>query len=82
MVRKRKWLSLGEAVHKVTGKAAARFHMNDRGRIAEGYAADITVFDPEAVDTIASYELPDVTPTGIHSVWRNGKVVVDAGMTV
>jgi dihydroorotase/N-acyl-D-amino-acid deacylase len=82
MVRERKWLSLEEAVHKVTGKAAATFHLDDRGRIAEGYAADITVFDPETVHTNATYEAPDVVPKGIKSVLRNGTVVVNAGVAV
>jgi N-acyl-D-amino-acid deacylase len=80
LVRERKWLTLEEAVHKVTGKPAAAFHINDRGRIKEGYAADITVFDPEVVNTNATYEKPDVSPSGIRSVLRNGRIVVDAGV--
>jgi N-acyl-D-amino-acid deacylase len=80
LVRERKWLTLEEAVHKVTGKPAAAFHINDRGRIKEGYAADITVFDPEAVNTDATYGKPDVPPSGIRSVMRNGRIVLDAGV--
>lgn len=82
MVRERKWLSLEEAIHKVTGKPAATFHLNDRGLIAEGYMADITVFDPETVHTDATYEAPDVVPTGIRAVLRGGKVAVHAGVAV
>jgi N-acyl-D-amino-acid deacylase len=80
MVRKRRWLSLEEAIYKVTAKPAATFHMHDRGRIAEGYVADVTVFDPETIHTDATYEMPDVPPTGIRAVLRNGSVVVDAGV--
>jgi dihydroorotase/N-acyl-D-amino-acid deacylase len=82
VVRERKWLSLEEAVHKVTGKPAATFHLDGRGRIAEGCVADITVFDPETIHTDASYDMPAVAPAGIKSVWRNGRVVVDAGVAV
>ncbi|MGA8214264.1 MAG: D-aminoacylase [Candidatus Sulfotelmatobacter sp.] len=82
VVRERKWLSLEEAVHKVTGRPAATFHLDGRGRIAEGYVADITVFDPETIHTDASYDLPAVAPEGIKSVWRNGRVVVDGGVVV
>jgi dihydroorotase/N-acyl-D-amino-acid deacylase len=82
VVRERKWLVLEEAVHKVTGKPAATFHLGDRGRIAEGYVADITVFDPETIHTDASYDMPAVAPAGIKSVLRNGRVVVDAGVVV
>jgi N-acyl-D-amino-acid deacylase len=82
MVRKRGWLSLEEAVHKVTGKPAMTFHMDDRGRIAEGYVADVTVFDPETIHTNATYEMPDVAPTGIRAVLRTGNMVVDAGKII
>jgi N-acyl-D-amino-acid deacylase len=82
VVRERKWLGLEEAVHKVTSKPAATFHLDDRGRIAEGYVADVTVFNPETIHTDASYDMPAVAPVGIKSVLRNGKVVVDAGVAV
>lgn len=80
VVRERKWLGLEEAVHKVTGKPAATFHLDNRGRIAEGYVADVTVFDPETIRTDASYEMPAVPPVGIKLVLRNGRAVVDAGV--
>jgi N-acyl-D-amino-acid deacylase len=82
VVRERKWLSVEEAVHKVTGKPAATFHLNDRGRIAEGYVADVTVFNPKTVHTDASYDMPAVAPVGIKSVLRNGRVMVDSGVVV
>lgn len=82
VVRERKWLGLEEAVHKVTGKPATTFHLDDRGRIAEGFVADITVFDPETIHTDASYDMPAIAPTGIKFVLRNGRVVVDAGVAV
>lgn len=79
IVRERKWMSLEEAVHKVTGKPAAAFRFEGRGRIADGYVADITIFDPEEIHTDSTYEVPDVAPTGIKAVLRNGVVVVSAG---
>jgi dihydroorotase/N-acyl-D-amino-acid deacylase len=82
LIRERKWLSLEAAIHKVTGKPAAAFHMDGRGRITEGYTADITVFDPEAIHTNATYEMPDVPPVGIRLVLKNGKVLVSAGKAV
>lgn len=82
IVRERKWLSLEEAIHKVTGKPAAAFNLHNRGRIAEGYMADVTVFDPETVHTNATYDMPAVAPTGFRSVLRNGEVIVHEGMRV
>jgi N-acyl-D-aspartate/D-glutamate deacylase len=50
-VRKFGLISLEEAVHQITEKPARLFGLRERGRIEEGYRADIVVFDP---DTIAS----------------------------
>lgn len=75
-VRERKWLGLEDAIHKVTSKPASRFHLDNRGRIAQGCVADITVFDPAAVRTDATYEMPNVAPCGIHAVLRGGQVVI------
>jgi dihydroorotase/N-acyl-D-amino-acid deacylase len=80
LVRERKWMSLEEAVHKVTDRPAQTFHIKDRGRIAPGYIADLTVFNPDTIRTQATYEVPDVPPVGINSVWRNGKRLVDGGV--
>ncbi|MGB8479126.1 MAG: D-aminoacylase [Acidobacteriaceae bacterium] len=82
MVRERGWLSLEAAIHKVTGKPAAAFNLRDRGLVAEGYIADLAVFNPKTVRTDATYEKPNVAPTGFKAVFRNGKVVVDSGMVV
>lgn len=80
LVRERKWLSLEEAIHKVTGRPAEIFNMQRRGRIAEGYVADITVFDPGTVRTGATYEIPDVAPSGIRLVYRGGTLAVNEGL--
>jgi dihydroorotase/N-acyl-D-amino-acid deacylase len=82
IVRERKWLSLEEAIHKVTGKPAAMFHLTGRGRIAPGHVADITVFDPSTIHSDATYEMPDVAPSGIRWVWRDGKMVTNNGVVL
>jgi N-acyl-D-amino-acid deacylase len=82
LVRERKWLSLEEAIHKVTGRPAEIFNIRERGRIAKGYVADITVFDPGAVRTGATYERPDVAPSGIRSVYRGGTLAVNEGLII
>jgi N-acyl-D-amino-acid deacylase len=76
MSRERSWLTLAEAVHKITDKPARRFAIPERGRIQRGYFADVAVFDPENVNSAASYENPTVPPVGIRFVFRNGEVVV------
>ncbi|MEZ5342663.1 MAG: D-aminoacylase [Acidimicrobiales bacterium] len=51
-------LPVEEAVHRMTGKPAEVFGLVDRGRIAVGAHADITVFDPNAIIDTATYDDP------------------------
>jgi N-acyl-D-amino-acid deacylase len=48
-VRERQALSIEEAVQMITAQPAALWRLHDRGHLAPGYAADITVFDAARV---------------------------------
>jgi N-acyl-D-aspartate/D-glutamate deacylase len=48
-VRERQALTLEEAIQSITLQAARAWHLPDRGLLAPGYAADITIFDPDTV---------------------------------
>jgi len=48
--------------------------------LKEGFAADVVVFDPDTVDSPATYENPELYPQGIHAVWRNGAAVWTSGV--
>jgi N-acyl-D-amino-acid deacylase len=54
--RERQLLSLPEAVHMMTGRAASAWNLADRGVIREGSIADINVFDPRTFGP----EMPEV----------------------
>ncbi len=79
LVRDERWLGLEEAVRKMTGASAARLGLTDRGVIADGYRADLVVFDPARVRALATYEDPRRYPEGIPYVLVNGVLVVDGG---
>jgi len=76
MSRQRRWLRLEEAVQKITDTPARRFGFERRGRLAPGYAGDVTVFDAATVDSPATYDEPERPPVGIRHVFRNGKQLV------
>ena len=46
VVRDRGLLALEEAVEMMTDRPARHYGLRDRGRIAEGWHADLVVFDP------------------------------------
>ena len=78
-VRDEQLLSLEEAVRKMTGAAAARLGLKQRGTITDGYLADLVVFDPATVRSNATYDEPRRFPTGIDHVIVNGTLVVRDG---
>ena len=87
-VRERGALSLEEAVRRITSMPADLFGLRDRGRLAAGLAADLTIFDPR---TIADHEpellhdLPGGGPrlvqraSGIEWSFVNGRPVIERG---
>ena len=76
-VRELQVLTLEDAVKKMTSMPADRLGMADRGRIAEGAAADITIFDPATVADQATFEAPHQYPVGIKWVIVNGTMALD-----
>jgi N-acyl-D-amino-acid deacylase len=78
-VRGRRVLRLEDAIRKMTSLPANHFHIPARGTIRPGFAADLVVFDPAAIDDRATYAAPHAYPTGIAYVFVNGVAVVDKG---
>jgi N-acyl-D-amino-acid deacylase len=78
-VREDRLLTLEAAVRKMTGAAAARLGLTDRGRLADGLKADVVVFDPATVRSLATYDDPRRYPAGIPYVMVNGQLVIDGG---
>ena len=62
-VREKQLLSLAEAIHLMTGRAADHWGFAGRGRLAQGFAADVNIIDPATVGP----RMPEVVhdlPTG------------------
>jgi N-acyl-D-aspartate/D-glutamate deacylase len=72
-------LELAEAVHKMTAMPARRFGLPDRGLLADGYNADLVVFDPQRIADGATYDDPLAPPHGVRCVVVGGRIVVDGG---
>jgi N-acyl-D-amino-acid deacylase len=71
--RQHGWLTMPQAVHKITDKPAKRYSLKDRGLLAPGYFADVVGFRAEIIDSPATYEDPTQAPFGIDFVYRNGQ---------
>ncbi len=88
-VREHKVISLEQAVHKITQRPATYFGLLDRGVIAEGFHADLVVFDPETVGRGPTYQRFDVPGNnqfrlyadarGVDHVFVNGVQIVRSG---
>jgi N-acyl-D-amino-acid deacylase len=72
-------LSLEAAVHRMTGRTAEVFGLTDRGLVAPGRVADLTVFDPARILDLGTYEAPHAPPRGIAHVLVAGTPVVRNG---
>jgi N-acyl-D-amino-acid deacylase len=72
-------ISLEEAVHKMSGASADRFHIQDRGILAENKAADIMVFDWQNIKDNNTDIKTSETPSGIDYVFINGTLALDHG---
>ena len=79
-VREQKIMSWEQAIRKMSGLPAATIGMVDRGLIAAGMAADLTVFDPATVIDRATYENPALPSEGIRHVLVNGTVALSDGV--
>lgn len=71
-VREWKVLPLEDAVHKMSGKTARYFRLENRGEIQVGYYADIAVFDPERIMDRSDWAHPDKMAEGVIHVLVNG----------
>jgi N-acyl-D-amino-acid deacylase len=78
-VREEGIISLSEAIRRLTSFPAENLNIKQRGRLQEGYFADITIFDPETISDQATYAEPHQYATGVVHVLVNGVPVLRNG---
>ncbi len=78
-VREDHVLNLEQAVHKLSDLPAQNLSLPDRGRLQQGFFADVVMFDPQKVQDHATYEKPHQLATGVRDVWINGVLALKEG---
>ncbi len=87
-LRGRRLASLETAIHMLTDAPARLFGLRERGRIEQGWRADLVVFDPDTIDSGAMRmvdDLPGGSPrlfadsVGVDHVLVNGELIVSDG---
>jgi N-acyl-D-amino-acid deacylase len=78
-VREKRWLTLPEAVRKMTSLPAQRLGWTDRGVIREGAYADLVLFNPDTIIDRATFAEPHELPLGIQQVFVSGVAVWSDG---
>ena len=73
--REKHFMSIEEAIRKMTAEPARRLRLWDRGLIREGLSADLVLFDPIEIKDMNSYLEPKIFPEGIRAVWIKGKLI-------
>ena len=76
-VREKKVISLEEAIYKMTAQPAQALGLSDRGILAVGNKADITIFDPKTIIDKATFVNPHQYSEGIDYVLINGKITLE-----
>ncbi|MDX2546088.1 N-acyl-D-amino-acid deacylase family protein [Streptomyces sp. WI04-05B] len=84
-LRGRKLVPLERAVQMLTDDPARLFGLRERGRVQEGFHADLVLFDPERIAADKAtlvHDLPGDSPRldskaiGVTAVWVNGVEVI------
>jgi N-acyl-D-amino-acid deacylase len=78
-VRDEKVITLPEAIRRLTSLPATNIGLDRRGRLKEGFFADVVVFDPATIADRATFEAPHQYSVGVEHVLVNGVPVLRNG---
>lgn len=71
-VQELKAMSMEQAIHKMTDLSAQHMGFEKRGKLSQGYFADLVIIDPETVSDHSTLEDPFALSTGILASYVNG----------
>jgi N-acyl-D-amino-acid deacylase len=78
-VREEHAISVQEAVRKLTSLPAENLSLRGRGRLANGYFADVVIFDPAGMQDHSTFQDPHRLSTGVRDVIVNGRFAFENG---
>jgi N-acyl-D-aspartate/D-glutamate deacylase len=79
-VKEEKVITMEEAIRAATSLPAEVLDLSKRGRLKEGFAADIVIFDPERIADKATFESPHQYSVGVEFLLVNGVIVIEDGV--
>jgi N-acyl-D-aspartate/D-glutamate deacylase len=78
-VRDEQVVRLEDAIRRLSALPAENLGLDRRGRLREGYYADVVVFDPHTIQDHATFDAPHQYATGVQHVFVNGVQVLKDG---
>jgi len=78
-VLNRKVISMERMIQSSSLQVAETFHLRNRGKLAEGWFADVVVFDPKIITDRSTYDQPELQAEGLRFIFVNGKLSVESG---
>lgn len=78
-VLEKRVITLEQFVQRSSASVAQALGIAQRGVVAEGYFADVLVFQPTQVRDRSTYEAPQLLAEGMQFVLVNGRVAVERG---
>lgn len=79
-VIEKNYYTFEEAIYKLTNKVAQKIGLKNRGAIKKDYWADLVIFSPQKLNSLASFFNPYLPPSGIETVIVNGKIAYRKGI--
>lgn len=81
-VKEKGALSFEEAVYKMTYLPATTLGLEKRGALEPEFFADLVIFNPEKIESKATYQNPFVYSSGVDHLIINGQIVIEEGQIV